>query len=152
MARDENADRVHASSRVGKVQLADLQVDPSYQRTPSAKLVDEIEQNWDIVASELLLVSDRGVRPEDSPVLGGLFLVNGQHRSIAARRLGIKSLDARIIDMSEEDDPAMIESKFRLKTNVGLRDRATEKFKAKLRSGDADSVHIVQILAKCGTE
>jgi len=142
---------VKASSRVGKATIADLQIDPSYQRTPSPQLVDQIEQNWDVIASELLLVSDRGDR-NGSDVQGGLFLVNGQHRSLAAKRLGVKTLDARFIDLSSDPDPAAIEAKFRLTTNVGLRDRATERFKAQLRSGDAESVDIVKILAQCGTE
>jgi hypothetical protein len=145
------AEEVKANSRVGKVNLEDLQIDPSYQRTPSPQLVETIEQNWDEVASELLLVSDRGNR-NGADVTGGLFLVNGQHRSLAAKRLGVTQLDARFIDLTEEKDPAAIEARFRLTTNVGLRDRATERFKAQLRAGDAESVDIVRILAQCGTE
>lgn len=150
-AAQQKAEEVKASSKVGRVTIADLQIDQSYQRVPSPQLVDKIEQNWDVVASELLLVSDRGNR-NGSDVQGGLFLVNGQHRSLAAKRRNIKMLDARIIDLSGEEDPAAIEAKFRLTTNVGLRDRATERFKAQLRSGDAESVDIVKILAQCGTE
>jgi len=150
-AAQSKAEEVKGNSRVGKANLADLQIDISYQRTPSPQLVDTIETNWDVVASELLLVSDRGDR-NGSEIQGGLFLVNGQHRSLAAKRLGIKTLDARFIDLSDEPDPAAIEAKFRLTTNVGLRDRATERFKAQLRAGDAESVDIVKILAQCGTE
>lgn len=151
-AAQRKAEEVKASSKVGRVEIAQLQIDQSYQRVPSPQLVDRIEQNWDVVASELLLVSNRGTRNGDDPVQGGLFLVNGQHRSLAAKRRGIKMLDARIIDLSQEADPAAIEAKFRLTTNVGLRDRATERFKAQLRAGDAESVDIVKILAQCGTE
>jgi hypothetical protein len=145
------SEEMKSSSKIAKVVLSKLQIDQSYQRTPSPALVEEIETNWDALASELLLVSDRGDR-NGSDIIGGLFLVNGQHRSLAARRKGITSLDARVIDLSEEPDPGSIEAKYRLTTNIGLRDRAVERFKAQVRSGDAESVDIVKILAQAGTE
>src|SRR5215471_2071891 len=129
-----------AKSRIGKVDLSKLKVDITYQRTPSPSMVDQIEENWDIVSSELLLVADRGDRPEGGEVEGGLFLINGQHRSLAARRKGIKSLEARILDLSDEEDPAAIEAHYRLDTGVGLSDKATEKFKARIRAGDEESI------------
>lgn len=137
-----------AASRVGKVELTKVKVDPTYQRTPSPTLADEIEQGWDPVSAGILLVSDRGERDPESGVEGGMFLVDGQHRAIGARRKGIRYLDARIIDMTDEADPAAVEARYRLTTNVGLRDRATERFKAQIRAGDAESVHIVKILAQ----
>lgn len=140
-----------AASKVGKVELTKLQIDPTYQRTPSPTLVDGIESDYDSVAVGILLVSDRGKRDPAKGVEGGLFLMDGQHRALAARRKGIRYLDARIIDLTEEPDPAAIEARYRLTTNVGLRDRATERFKAQIRAGDAESVHIVKILAQADT-
>lgn len=139
----------HASSKIQEVPLNDLRVDRSYQRDPSQQLVDEIAGAWDIVASELILVSDRGTRPDGN---GGLWLVNGQHRSLAARKLGHDTIWARVVDLSQVEDPAAIEADLRLKLNVKLADRPLERFKAQLRSGDEDSLNIVKILARYDTE
>lgn len=141
-----------AASKVGKVNINGVKIDRSYQRVPSPQLVDRIADDWDVIGSELILVSDRGERPEGSEVDGGLYLVNGQHRSLAAKKLGIKQLDARIINLHDHPDPASVEAKYRLVLNVGLSDRATERFKAQIRSGNEESVAIVRILATCGTE
>src|ERR1044071_10267333 len=100
-------DNFHEKSKIKQVKLTDLKVDRSYQRDPSQSLVDQIADNWNEVASELILVSDRGDRDDNQ---GGLFVVNGQHRTIAARKLGQKTIWARIIDVSDLSDPARLEA------------------------------------------
>lgn len=143
---------IHASSKIEEVQLSKLHVDRSYQREVQNKLVDEIVAEWDEIASELLLVSNRGPRSADGAIDGGLFIVNGQHRYAAALKLGIPELWARIIDLRKEPDPGMIEAGFRLKTNRGLRDRPGERWKAQIRMGDEDSLAIEKILRMYDTE
>ena len=145
-------DEIHASSKIEEVSLSKLQVDFSYQRDPSEKIVDEIANDWDIVASELILVSNRGTRSADGEVRGGLFIVNGQHRSKAAQKKGMDKIWARVIDLRKVDDPAQIEAGFRLKTNVRLSDRPLERFKAQLRAGNEESLAIQKILESNGTE
>jgi hypothetical protein len=140
----------HEKSNIVEVELSDLKVDRSYQRDPSQKLVDSIAENWDEVASELILVSDRGQRDDEQQ--SGLFVINGQHRTIAARRLGHMSIWARTIDMSDLDDPALVEAALRLKTNVRLGDRPLERFKAQLRAGNEESHAIVKLLARYDTQ
>lgn len=147
-----NVEKLQQTSKIRKVSLDDLQVDRTYQRDPSMTLVDTIADNWDEVASELLLISNRGTRPEDSDVKGGLWIVNGQHRSLAARKKGIKSVDARIIDLSDHPDPAAVEAVFRLRTNVRMGDKSIERFKAQLRAGNEESVAIEKLLARYDTE
>lgn len=139
----------HEKSKIKQIPLADLKVDRSYQRDPSQRLVDDIADNWDDVASELILVSDRGERDENQ---GGLFVVNGQHRTIAARKLGHKKIWARVLDLSDIDDPGKIESALRLKTNVRLGDRPLERFKAQIRAGDEESIAITKLLARYDTQ
>jgi uncharacterized protein DUF6551 len=146
-----DVEQLQATSKIRKVNLSELQVDRTYQRDPSMNLVDEIANNWDEVASELLLVSDRGER-QGGDVEGGLWIVNGQHRSLAARKRGIKSVDARIIDLSDLEDPAAVEAVFRLRTNVRMPDKSLERFKAQLRSGNPESVAIEKLLAGFDTE
>lgn len=149
-----SVEALHANSYVTRVEITDdsPQIDRSYQRDVSQAMVDGIAENWDVVASELLLVSDRGYRDPDGPIQGGLFIVNGQHRSWAAKKLGITHMDARIIDLSDSPDPAAIEAVFRLKTNVRLGDRPLERFKAQLRAGDPDSIALENLFALFDTE
>ena len=143
---------LHANSKIEKVKLSSLKIDYSYQRDTSEKLVDDIANNWDVIASELILVSDRGSRPKDGDVKGGRFIVNGQHRSKAAQKKGLEEIDARIIDLRKEEDPAAIEAGFRLKTNIRLGDRSLERFKAQLRAGDPESLGIVKLLKQFDAE
>lgn len=145
-------DEIHAQSKIEKVEIAKLQIDYTYQRDPSEALVDQIAAEWDVVASELILVSNRGPRTKDAEVRGGLFIVNGQHRTKAGQKKGLLEMDARVIDLKKFDDPAAIEAGFRLKTNVKLGDRPLERFKAQLRAGDEESLAIQKILASFNTE
>lgn len=145
-------DEIHAASTIKEVAVSKLRVDRSYQREPSLSLVDQISEDWDLVASELILVSDRGERPENGEVEGGLFVVNGQHRYLAARKLGHTKIHARVIDLRQEEDPAKLEAGFRLKTNVRLGDRSAERFKAQLRAGDEESHAIQKLLGRFDTE
>lgn len=148
-------DEIHANSKIEEIKLASLRVDHSYQRDISETLVDEISENWDVVAAELITVSDRGPRTKDDLTDGGLFIVNGQHRSKAAQKRGQETIWARVIDLKNPQkfpDPGAIEAGFRLKTNVKLSDRPLERFKAQLRAGNEESAKIVEILKKFGTE
>jgi hypothetical protein len=152
MAPKSIVDDIHAASKIEEVDLSKLQVDYEYQRDPSEKLVDQIADNWDVVASELILVSNRGVRPVGGEVRGGLFIVNGQHRSKAAQKKGLGKIWARVIDLRKVEDPGAIEAGFRLKTNVKLSDRPLERFKAQLRAGNEESLAIKKILEGFNTE
>lgn len=151
-ASQKKAGELHATSKIMEVDLAKLHVDLSYQREPSRDLADRIADDWDEVASELILVSDRGPRPDTTKVTGGLFIVNGQHRTLAAKSLGLEFIWARIINLRKEANPAAVEASFRLKTNVRLSDRPLERFKAQLIAGNEESKEIVKILARFDTE
>lgn len=143
---------IHAESEIKEVALGKLQADYSYQRDISESLVDEIANEWDIVASELVLVADRGPRPEGGEVKGGLFIVNGQHRAKAAQKLGHEKIWARVINLRKHPDPGSVEASFRLKTNKRLGDRPLERFKAQLRANDPESKKIVEILKRFNSE
>lgn len=130
----------HATSKIENVKVEDLKVDRSYQRELSIPLVETIKNNWDEVASELVLVSRR----ED----GSLHIINGQHRTAAARLLNLKKIPARVIDgLTVEQEAAL-----RLKTNVRLTDRPLERFRAQVAAGDEQSIAIVNILEKFDTQ
>lgn len=143
----------HTKSVIVEMPLEQLKIDRSYQRDPSQTMADEIASKWSIVASELILVSDRGAGREHLwPENGRYYIVNGQHRSIAARKLGHPRIWARVVDLSDLDDPGAQEALFRLDLNLSLGDRATERFKAKIRAGDDDALEIVRILASFDTQ
>lgn len=145
-------ERLHQTSVIKEVELEHVRIDRSYQRDPSQALVEQIAADWDEVASELVLISDRGKRDSEGEVEGGFWLVNGQHRSLAARKRGHETIWARIVDLSEVDDPAQIEASLRLKLNIKLGDRPLERFKAQVRAGDEDSLGLVRILARHDTQ
>lgn len=146
---DNMPEGFHEKSKIKQVTLTDLKVDRSYQRDPSQRLVDKIAEDWDEVASELILVSDRGERDGNE---GGFFVVNGQHRTIAARKRGDKKIWARILDLTDVKDPAKIEASLRLKTNVRLGDRPVERFKAQIRAGNEESLAIMKLLDRYDTQ
>lgn len=139
-------------SQIKEVYVTSVRSDKTYQRDLSISMVDDIVENWDEVASELLLISNRGKRPESSEIEGGLWIINGQHRTAAAQKKGIKKLWARVIDLSDVEDPVKVEAALRIKTNVRLGDRPAERFKAQLAAGDTESLHIVRILERFDTE
>lgn len=129
----------HAESEIKNVSLDTLNVDRSYQRDVSITLVEQIRNNWDEVASELILVSKR----DD----GTLWIVNGQHRTAAARLKGEKKIWARVVSgLGPEQEAAL-----RLKTNVRLTDRPLERFRAQVRAGDPESLAIVSIVKRVGS-
>jgi len=143
---------LHAKAKDIKVDIDKIRVDLSYERDPSRDLVDRITSDWNIVVAGRILVSDRGERDPNSGIEGGLFLVDGQHRVLSAKQQGIKQLDARVIDLSGHPDPGQVEALLRLHANVGLQDRALERFKAQVRSGNEESLAIQNLLAKFDTE
>lgn len=137
-------DEFHSRSDIKQVPVDSLRIDRTYQRDLSDRVVDEIAEAWNEVAAELILVSDRG---ED-----GLFVINGQHRTMAAKKLGHKKIWARVVRMDDLADPGMVEADLRLKTNSKLVDRPPERFKAQLRAGNPESLAIQKILKKFKTE
>src|SRR5215831_5872376 len=84
--------------KIQKVDVNTVKVDLSYERDPSRNLVDRIMGDFHPVAAGILLVSNRGPRSGNGKVEGGLFLVDGQHRCLAARGLGVKTMEARVVD------------------------------------------------------
>lgn len=145
MTEEEMINALQDSSTIQEVPLALLQVDRSYQRDPSSTLVDKLYEDYDRVSAELLLVSWRGEE-------AGYWIVNGQHRSLAAKKRGMEHVTCRVIDTSHLEDPAEWEAVFRLRTNVRMPDKPLERFKAQLRAGNDESIAIVTILTAFGTE
>lgn len=147
-----NSDDLHAESKITEVPISKLRVDMSYQRTPNQDFIDELAREWDVIKTELILVSDRGERPDDGSIEGGYFIVSGQHRVRAAHKLGLQRITARVIDLSKVEDPGAIEAHYRRGTNRSIGDRSMDVFKAKVREGDEDAVGLVALLRSHKTE
>lgn len=145
------SEEFHASSKVEEIAISKLRIDPAYQRVPNSESVDYLARNWDVIAAELILVSNRGTRKDDD-VEGGLFVISGQHRMKAAHKRGVKMILARVIDLSKEENPAAREAYYRRLANVRVQDRSVDAFRAKVVEGDPESLAIVKLLKKHGTE
>jgi len=137
------------NSKTTDIQISSLKIDRSYQRTPNQDLVDEIARDWDVIAAEMILVSDRGERGwgELEPLWDGrFFIVSGQHRVMAARKRGLTKIHARVIDLSGEENPQALEAYYRRMANRRIQDRAIDVFKTRVVEGDPDALSITRIM------
>lgn len=125
---------------IALVALADLKVDPIYQRDLTAQFVERLAENWDIVTAGTIVVSKR---PS-----GDLYIVDGQHRAAAAVRAGETHILAQVVNEPSAEE----EARLRLKGNVKRGDRVFEVFRARLASNDETALAIERILAGCGTQ
>lgn len=140
-------EKIHAESVIEKVPISVVKVDRDYQREPTQRHVDDIANNWDEVSAELLLMSRRHEDGHDA-----VYVVNGQHRTLGARKAGVEAVWSRVLDLREAHDPGAIEAMFRLRTNKRMGDRPLERFKAQRRAGDEESIAIVELLSKFDAE
>ena len=147
-----SSEELHLNSKVIEVPISKLKVDRSYQRVPSQELIDNLARKWDVIAAELIIVSDRGTRPEDSDVEGGMFIVSGQHRVRAAHKLGHKQILARVIDLRKAENPAALEAYYRRMANYRVQDRAIDAFRAKVVEEDPIAISIVKLLHRHNSE
>lgn len=122
------------------VALADLRVDPVYQRDLTAQFVERLAEKWDIVTAGTIVVSKR---PD-----GNLYIVDGQHRAAAAVRAGETHILAQVVNEPSAEE----EARLRLKGNVKRTDRVFEVFRARLASGDETALAIERILGDFGTQ
>lgn len=73
--------------RIASIPVELLELDYAYQRTETGN-ANKLAENWDDTACEFLLVSFRD---------GKFYVIDGQHRMIAAKINGIKSLPCVIL-------------------------------------------------------
>lgn len=76
-----------ASDHIVRVRVADLKIDESYQRSVDEKRVNLIASAWREELAGVITVSRR---PD------GLYVADGMHRFLAARRAGVEWIDARL--------------------------------------------------------
>jgi hypothetical protein len=128
------------AGKIETLALADLHVDPVYQRDLTAAFVERLAESWDRVTAGAIVVSRRPG--------GDLYIVDGQHRAAAAVRAGETHILAQVVDEPSAEE----EARLRLKGNVKRTDRVFEVFRARLAAGDEVALAIQRILSEFDTQ
>lgn len=128
------------AGNVEVLMIEDLRIDALYQRDLSQDLVNKIAETWDLAAAGPIVVSRRKS--------GDMYIVNGQHRTAAAKRAGETEILAQVIEGLD----AKTEAELRLKGNTRRSDRPAERFKAQVAAGHEDSLAIVEICNRFDTK
>lgn len=111
-----------------------VKVDHSYGRPLSEPHVARLVKTWNPDLVGIITISARSN--------GTQICVDGQHRVHAAREVGAKSLPARLVEFESVEE----EAEFFLGLNTMKAPRAIDRFKARLRAKDEDTVAIAKIL------
>jgi hypothetical protein len=122
------------------VEIANINVDPAYQRDLRHDLVNKIGRGYDIVKAGPVLVSER----EDST----LWMVDGQHRMAGAQQAGETELFAHVVHGLTQAQ----EAELRLARNDRKSDTQQEKWRSRLVMGDPKAEAITELVLQYGTE
>jgi len=122
------------------IAIADIRVDPIYQRGCVPAWVSRLADRWDENAIGMICVSRRS---------DGLFyVIDGQHRYEAALRVGVDLLPAEIWhNLTVPEEAAMF-----LQRNDARAVRAFDKFLAAVEAGSPDQCDILKIVHAAGWE
>ncbi len=130
---------IAGTGTIEAVEIARLKFD-DYQRQLSNEFVQEMAGNWDPKVAGAIVVNRR---PN-----GALYVIDGQHRTAAAKTAGEKLILAVVFDnLSRQQEAAM-----RVRGNVRKAEQPQEAFRAKLASGDKESLAIVAIAEEYGAK
>ncbi|MBC7340908.1 MAG: ParB N-terminal domain-containing protein [Clostridia bacterium] len=136
--REELADH-ERDSFVDFCDVEQIETDVRYQRALSETKVRAIMKDFDLRAIGMIYVSMR----ED----GSLWVLDGQHRLEAAKRMGIKKVQCRVyIGLSREEEARLF---YYFNANRGPVS-ALQRFKAKLVAGDGEARRILAIAKRHG--
>ena len=126
-------------SIIESVPLADIVIDMRYQRNLSPKKVSLIAKNFDAAIAGVLVLS---LRPD-----GNMYIIDGQHRLEAMRKLGIKEARCMIVTgltIEQESD------KFIWANTARKSPEALNIFRARIIKGDPVALEIKETVEKCG--
>lgn len=122
------------------LEIAEIQVDPDYQRDLRHDMVNQIAREYDIVKAGPILVSER----DD----GSVWCVDGQHRMTGAAQAGETQIFAHVVHGLTQAQ----EAELRLARNDRRSDSLAEKFRTRLVMGDEKAHAIVEVARQQGTE
>lgn len=121
------------------IDLEDINIDYSYQRQPSAMLVSRIAAHFDETACGHILVN---VRDNND-----VYLVDGQHRFLAMRKLGMTKAKCQVsygLTVAREAE------EFKLRNSNIKGTSALERFHASLVIGTPEAVKLNTLLQSLG--
>lgn len=122
------------------VTIAEINVDPDYQRDLRHDLVNKIAREYDIVKAGPILLSTRSD--------GSVWCVDGQHRMAGALQAGETEMLANVIHgLSKED-----EAELRLARNDRRPDTIYEVFRSRLVMGDKKAHALQEVVRQQGGE
>jgi hypothetical protein len=115
------------------VQERDLEIDEAYQR-PLGVFVNNIVEEFEPAMVGTLLVNRRGKK---------LYVIDGQHRLIALRRLGIQDVPCVVYNGLSRADEAKLFAKLQTERR---RIRPTQRFQAEVVAKDPRALAIKKVL------
>lgn len=125
-------------SRIEYLNVDALQVDLEVQRGLKQARVEELAKNWDADGVGVITVSRRELKPG----VTGDFIVDGQHRWAAAKRVGQAKIRAEVYtDLSRSDEAAL----FRVRNNTKVVS-TYDKFRVRLVEGDKVALDLERML------
>lgn len=122
------------------VPIDSLKFDHVYQRDLSASHVQAMAENWDPRVAGAIVVNRR---PN-----GELQVIDGQHRTAAAKTAGETNILALVFD----DLNQRTEAGMRVKGNVRKTDNPQEKFRARVAAGEKKAIAINKLARDFGTQ
>lgn len=122
------------------IKIEDLQTDLSYQSPIDESIVKKIVNNFDENALGTITISQR----ED----GTLWILDGQHRTVGCRRLGLDSMNAKVLTGLSIEEEANLYKEL----NNSKKKSPNAIAKAMLRSGDVMANEIYIAVTSIGME
>lgn len=130
--------------QIERIPLYKLHVDHGYQRTIKQHRIRKIIKNFDWLNFDPLFVSIR----VDGPDSGKHFVVDGQHRYVAAKEVhgDLQEVPALIVPLTYEEEA----KRFAQQDENKLRVSSQDLFRARLESGDADALILKMMVERNG--
>ena len=123
-----------------RLPVRDMVVDPTYQGHVNRPLVQKIAANWNDAAAGAVILNMR----EDN----SYAVLDGQHRVLAAKKAGVKELNALVFVGKTHEEEATLFVQLNTKHNV----RPIDRFRAALTAGSPREQEIAATVARCGLE
>lgn len=128
-------DVIDAPGKLMYIDKEDLVVDESYQRTATKGRVRNIARSWSWLACGVIIVANR---------FGVLYVVDGQHRALAAKsRPEVRKLPCIVYqsESGKEEADAWVKANTHRKMPTSV-----ERFKALKESGNEDAIYLQEVL------
>ncbi len=125
---------------IKRIDLKDIKVDVSYQRTPDEKRIEKIAINWDDMKANLVHVSER---PD------GYYVIDGNHTRLASERAGKTDILCRVHTNLTIEDEARLFSEL---NTTSKKPSFPEILKARAAAGYALESSYLELLDKAGID